>query len=135
MHNSSIEVSNYPRRSKGGTHSQGSHRSDCRQNEDDADKQRPKTGPAIHKFAEDAHVPRSWLELPKQEFAQNGNTIAPIKSDCANVEDSGNGSVRSQANQVNGDAEKDRDPYSVKRSACLGVDFGPDVVERNETIT
>ena len=113
----------------------GSHRSDGMQDEDDADEQGPQTSPRIDKFAEDPHIPRSGLELPKQKFASDGNAVTPVEGDCTDVEDTGNGSIRSQTNQINDDAEEHRNPDSPQRSSCLRVDLGPDFVARNETIT
>lgn len=57
-----------------------------RQNEDDADKQRPQTGPGVDRVAEDAHMPGSGPELAKHEFAQNGNAITPVEGDGAKGE-------------------------------------------------
>ena len=93
MHNSSIEISNYPRRSKGGTHSQGSHRSDCRQNEDDADEQGPETSPCVDEEAELSHMPWTWLEFAENKLAKDGNAVTPIKSDGTDIENTSNSSV------------------------------------------
>ena len=54
----------------------------------------------------------------------------PVKSNGANVEDTGNGNVRAKTNQVDSNAPEDTDPYSIQRNAGESVDLGPNVGER-----
>jgi hypothetical protein len=75
------------------TYRKCSYRSDGRKNENNADEQCPETSPCINKLAEDAHMPRSRLKLSKQKFTNDGNAIAPVKCNGADIENARNGSV------------------------------------------
>ena len=75
------------------TYGKRSYGSDSRQNEYDTDEQCPETSPCINKLAEHAHMPWSRLKLSKQQFANDGNAIAPVESNGADVENARNGSI------------------------------------------
>ena len=74
-------------------------------------------------------MPWSPPELSEDELAEDGDAVRPIESNGAHVEDTGNGSVGTETDQVNDDAPEDGDPDCVERSASLGVDFCPDIGE------
>lgn len=105
-----------------------------RQDEDDADEQRPGARPEIDCLREAAHVPRTRLKLVEDKLARNGDDVAPVEGDGADVEDTGDGGVRAQADQVDGDAPEDREPHGVDRGASTAVDLGPEVRAWHEAV-
>ena len=80
-------------------------------------------------------MPRTRGELPEEQLAEDGDTVAPVEGDGADVEDAGNGGVRAKANQVDDDAPEDRDPHGIEGSSGLEADLGPDVGEWQQAIT
>jgi hypothetical protein len=52
-------------------------------------------------------MPWTWLELAAKHLAQDGDYVTPIQCDGANVEHTGNSSVRSKADQVDSNAKED----------------------------
>ena len=80
-------------------------------------------------------MPWSRSELSKQKLAQNGDAVAPVQRNGTDVEDTGNSSVRTETNQIDGNAEEHGDPYSVQWRSGHGVDFCPNSGEGQETIT
>jgi hypothetical protein len=80
-------------------------------------------------------MPWSRRELSKQKLAHNRDAVAPVQRDGTDVEDTGNSSIRTETNQVDGNAEENRDPDSVQWRSGHGADFGPGSGEGNETIT
>lgn len=104
-------------------------------NENDADKERPEAGPDIYEVAEDAHMPRSGSELTKQQFAQNGDAIAPVKSDGAKGEDGINCRVGAQCDKIDRNAEEHGDPDRIEGSASHGRYLDPDVGKGKHAVT
>ena len=105
-----------------------------RQQEDDADEQSPDTSPRVDQQREPAHVPRPGPELPKHHLAEDGDDVGPIQGDGADVEDTRDGGVRAQPDQIDSDAPERGDPDRVQGRTGDAVDLGPDVAEREETI-
>jgi len=99
-----------------------------------ADEQGPDTRPHVDPPAKLAQVPRSWLELAEHDFAEDWDAVAPIQGDGGYVENTEDGGVRAEADEVNRDTPKDADPDRENGSAGHRQDFCPDVRERNETI-
>ena len=71
-------------------------------------------------------MPWTRGELSKQKLAQNGDAVAPVQRNGTHVEDTGNSSIRTKTDQIDGDAEKDRDPDGVQWCSGHWVDFCPD---------
>ena len=65
------------------------------------------------------------LELSKDELAEDGDAVGPIESDSANAEDTCDGRVGTETDQVDDDAPEDGDPDCVEGSSRLGVDLYP----------
>ena len=80
-------------------------------------------------------MPWPWNEFPKDKLAEDGDAVRPIESDGADVEDTSNGCVGTETDQVDDDAPEDGDPDGIERSAGRGVDLSPHVGEWQETIT
>lgn len=80
-------------------------------------------------------MPWSRDELSEDKLAENGYAIRPIESNGADVEDTGNSRVGAETDQVDDDAPEDRNPDSVKRSASLRVNLGPNAGEWQQAIT
>lgn len=79
-------------------------------------------------------MPRSWRELAKYDFAEDGNAVAPVECDRTDVKDTGDGCVGSESDQINHDAPEYRDPNGVKGCSGPPVDDGPDPGAWNESI-
>lgn len=77
--------------------------------------------------------PRS--EFSKQKLAQNGDAVAPVQRNGADVENTGNSSIRAETNQVDGNAEEHGDPDSIQWRSGHGMDFCPNSGEGQETVT
>ena len=80
-------------------------------------------------------MPWSRGEFSAEHLAQDGDHVTPIQSDGTDVEHTGNSSVRSETDQIDSDAEEDRNPDGVQRCSREGGDDGPDRGEREEAIT
>lgn len=106
------------------------------QDKDDADEEGPQARPDVDEPGQRAHVPRTGGEVAReQKLAYDGDTVAPVQGDGADGEHTRDGGVGSKTDQVDGDAEKDRDPDGVERSAGPGGDLDPDVGEGQHTVT
>ena len=108
------------------------HRKRCHwpyswQNENDADKEGPEASPGIDKNAESAHMPRPGLELAKDYFAEDGDAIAPVEGDCTDVEDTRDGCVRSESDEIDNNTPKHRDPDSINRCTGALINYSPDL--------
>jgi len=79
-------------------------------------------------------MPRAWLEFAKDHFADDRNTIAPVERNCTDVEDTGDGCVGSEPDQVNGNAPEDGDPDGVNRCSGSSVHDRPDTGAWDESI-
>jgi hypothetical protein len=80
-------------------------------------------------------MPWARDELSEHELAENGDAVRPIESDGADVEDTSDGGVGTEADQVDDNAPKYGDPDCVEGRAGLGVDFCPDAGEWKKTVT
>ena len=119
----------------GVVHRQGSDWPNSWENEDDADKQCPRTGPDVDCSANLAHMPWTRLELPKNDFAEDGDAVTPVESNSTHIEDASNGSVRAKTDQINSDAPEDGNPYGIKWCSSAFVNNGPDLRKRDQAIT
>ena len=79
-------------------------------------------------------MPWSGLEAAAQELANDWNTVGPVKSDSANVEDGGDGNVRSKSDQVDSCAPEYGEPNSDDWSVGARVDDLPVLGARKETV-
>ncbi len=52
-------------------------------------------------------MPRAALELAESKFADDGDAVAPVQRDSADVEDARDGGVGAEADEVDGDAPED----------------------------
>jgi len=80
-------------------------------------------------------MPWAWLELSEGHLADDWDNITPIKSNSADVEDTRDSGVRSETDQVDGNAEENTNPNGIKRSSGLRIDLDPDVGEWQEAIS
>lgn len=69
-------------------------------------------------------MPRPTLKLVKEKLAQNGDTVRPVQSNGAQVEDRRDGDIATQADEVDQDANERVQPHSQDR----GVGFLPDLI-------
>lgn len=102
--------------------------------EDDGHEQGPDAGPGVDKIAEFTHVEGARFKAGRNDLAEDGNAIGPVQRDGRDVEDTANGSVRSQPDQIDADAEDRGDPDGEERDLGEAVDTGPDAGEGDETI-
>ena len=79
-------------------------------------------------------MPWARFEFAEHDFAEDGNAIAPVKCNGADVEDTSDGCVRSESDQVDGNAPEHRKPHGVNGSSSMPVDDGPDAGAWNESI-
>lgn len=79
-------------------------------------------------------MPWPALELAEQELAPNRNAVAPVQSDRADREDTSNGRIRPQANQVNRNTPENGDPDRPQRRARVGIDLDPDIREGQQAV-
>lgn len=110
----------------GGTYSISSHRHGRGEEEDDRDKRRPTARVHVDELASPAQVPRATLKLIEEELAQDGDAVGPVECDGTQVEDSRDGDVAAQADEVDQDADQGIQPYSEHRSVRLAPDLVPD---------
>lgn len=80
-------------------------------------------------------MPGAGLEFSKEQFAQNGDAVAPVEGDGADGENTGNGSVGAQTDQVDRNAEEGRNPDGIQGCASPGRDLDPDVGEWQQAVT
>lgn len=80
-------------------------------------------------------MPRPGLEFAKSHFTQDGNDVAPIEADGADVENPRNGRIRAETNQVDGNTPKDTDPHSIERGPSPSVHYGPNIGEGEQAVT
>lgn len=106
------------------THSVRSNGPDRREEEDDRHKRSPRAGPDINEEAHRAEVPRPTLKLVEEKLAQDRDTVRPVQSNSAQVEDSRDGDIAAQANEVDQDADERVQPHSQDR----GISALPDLV-------
>lgn len=69
-------------------------------------------------------MPRPALKLVKEQLAQDGDTVRPVQSNGAQVEDSRDGDVAAQADEVDQDADERVEPHGQDG----GVGALPDLV-------
>lgn len=62
----------------------------------------------------------------KEELADDWNAVRPVKTDGADVEDSRDGRVAAQSNEVDQDAKKGVEPDSQNGRVGLVPDLVPD---------
>ena len=79
-------------------------------------------------------MPRAWREFAEDDFAENGNAIAPVQRNCTDVEDTSDGRVGSKSDQIDDNAPEHGDPDGVDGSPSPSVDDGPDPGAWNEAI-
>ena len=79
-------------------------------------------------------MPWSRLELAKDEFAEDGDTVTDIEGDGSDIEDARDGSVGAEADEIDGDGAEDGDPDCVERGLRPRVDLHPDVGHGDEAI-
>ena len=79
-------------------------------------------------------MPWAGLEFSKDNFAEDGNAIAPIERNGTDVENSGDSCVGSESDQINGNAPEYRDPDGVERRSTPPVDDRPDPGSRDEPV-
>lgn len=104
--------------------------------EDDGNEERPDASPGTDEWADDwTKVPWARLELSKDQTAEDWNTITPVQGDGSDVEDTGDGSVGSETDEVDGNAPEDGDPDSKDWGAGQWEDLNPDVGEWQEVVT
>ncbi len=72
--------------------------------------------------------------MAEYHLADDRDAVAPVKGDSSDVEDTCDGSIGAQTDEVDGDAEEDGDPDGVKRGIGQSIDFGPDVRKGNQAI-
>ena len=80
-------------------------------------------------------MPWPRYELSEEKLAEDGDAIRPIERNGADVENTSNGRIGTETDQINDDAPEDGDPDSVERGAGQGVDLGPDTGEWQQAIT
>lgn len=88
-------------------HVLGGDRHNGREEEDYADEEGPGTSPDVDEETKFAHVPWAWFEFAKYDFAEDWNAVAPVEADGADVEYTKNGNIRSESDQVDGNAPED----------------------------
>ena len=71
-------------------------------------------------------MPWPWLELAKDDFAEDGDAVAPVEGDGTDVEDTSDGGVGPEPDQIDGNAPKNRDPDGIKGCARTLIDNRPD---------
>lgn len=69
-------------------------------------------------------MPGPALELVEEELAKNGDAVRPVQGDGAQVEDSRDGDVASEADEVDQDADQGVEPHGQDG----GVGAPPDLV-------
>ena len=104
------------------------------QDEDDGHEQSPQHCPCIDEDTRFTHVPWARLKLAKDHFTDDRDAIAPVEGDGGDIEDTGNGGVGAETDEVDGDAEEDGDPDGIEGSAGQGVDLCPNAGEGDEAV-
>lgn len=66
------------------------------------------------------------LELPVTHFANDRNTIGPVKRDGCEIKNCRDSGVRSKTNQVDEHTSYGEKPHCVNRGICPLVDLVPD---------
>lgn len=72
-------------------------------------------------------MPWSRFEFAKRKLAEDWDDIGPVKGNSTDVEDSSDGDVGSETDEVNGDAEEYRNPDGVDGGSRQAIDLGPNV--------
>lgn len=116
------------------THVQRCHWSDSRQDEDDGHEQGPQTSVGIYVVTPLAHVPRTRLELAKDDLAEDRDTVTPVQRDGTNVKDTGNSGVGSETDQVDSNTAEHGEPNCQDRCTSKRQNFGPEPGPRDEPI-
>lgn len=80
-------------------------------------------------------MPRTALELVEEQLAQDGNTVRPVQSNGADIEDGVDGNAASQTNEVDQDADKRVKPHRKDGGIRLLPDLVPNLVARNHLVT
>ena len=79
-------------------------------------------------------MPRTRLEAATDKLANNGNAVRPVESDGGDVEDGGNGDVRTKSDKVDGRAPEDGEPDGNDRGVGAAVDNLPVLGSGDETV-
>lgn len=79
-------------------------------------------------------MPRPGLEAAKDDLAEDGDAVAPVEGNGADVEDAQDSRVAAQADEVNGNTPEDGDPDCIERGTGAPVDLGPDVAKGEEAV-
>jgi hypothetical protein len=95
------------------THIQRRNRPHSRQDKNDRHKSRPHNSPQIDPPARLAHMPGSGLKLPRYHLTEDGDDVAPVEGDGCDVEYARDCYVRTESDEVDGDAEDDGGPDGV----------------------
>lgn len=106
------------------THIVRSHGPNRGEHEDDRNKGSPRTSPDVDEEARGAEVPRPALELVEEELAEDGDAVRPVQCDGAQVEDTRDGDVAAQPDEINHDADERVQPHGEDG----GVGTLPDLV-------
>ena len=103
-----------------------SHGPDGGHDVDDGNERRPADSPDVDGQASPSEMEWPTLKLAIQHFANDRDAVGPIESDGRQIEDGGNGGVRSQTDQVDADTSGREEPDRVNRGVGLFVDLVPD---------
>lgn len=106
-----------------------------RHEKDDSNESRPDTSPSIDKGRCFTQMPWTRLELAEGEFTQDGNAVAPIKSNSRDVENTQDSRIAAQTNKVDSDTPEDGNPDSIKRRTSALVELCPDLGTRNQPVS
>ncbi len=101
-------------------------RQSSRHNKDDRDEKRPDASPDVNERAELPQVPRTTFELAERKFADDRDAVAPVQRDGADVEDTRDGRVGAETDEIDGDAPEDGDPDREDRGTGQGQDLSPE---------
>ena len=79
-------------------------------------------------------MPWAALELAENELAGDRDDVGPVERNGGDVEDTGDGDIGPETNQVDGDTPENAEPYSKDRCTSECADFGPETGARNKAI-
>lgn len=80
-------------------------------------------------------MPRSWLKVAEDKLAEDGNTVAPIEGDGADVENPGNSGIGTKADKVDSDTPEYTDPNGEEWCVCKRGDSGPNMREWKKAVS
>ena len=117
-----------------GTYILSSHGACHRHDENDGNEQCPETSVGVDGLAKFAQMPGTGDEGVGDDLAEDGNAITPVEGDGGDVEDTLDGGLGAEGDEVDGDTPEDGDPDGEDRSAGQWEDLGPEVREGQEAI-